>query len=149
EAAWLLLECAQSIEDAAQIAIFKKHAVSLSISATEGLDQDGALFHEINFKEQQLQKEKQWWPQAEAMVGFFNAWEITDDNSWLRRSLKAWEFVKKHIKDVKNGEWFWGLDANGQVMKEDKAGFWKCPYHNARACMEIIKRIEKLEKTIE
>lgn len=148
EAAWLLLECAESIADAEEIALFKKHAVSLSIAASEGLDQDGGLFHEINFKDQIFLKEKHWWPQAEALVGFFNTWKITGDNSWLLKSLNVWEFVKKHLKDVKNGEWFWGIDENGQLMKEDKAGFWKCPYHNARACMAVIKRIEKLEKTL-
>ncbi len=147
EAAWLLLECAESIEDVDEIAIFKKLAILLSEAASEGLDQDGGLFHEENFKMNILQKEKHWWPQAEAMVGFFNAWEITGDHSWLLKSIKSWEFVNQWLKDAKNGEWFWGIDDKGKVMQEGKAGFWKCPYHNVRACMEILKRIDKSEKT--
>lgn len=149
EAAWLLLECAQTIDDAEEIDLFKKQAVLLSEAASEGLDQDGGLFQEENFKKNILQKEKHWWPQAEAMVGFFNTWEITGDFSWLLKSIKSWEFVDQHLKDVKNGEWFWGLDEKGDLIKEDKAGFWKCPYHNARACMEVISRIKRVEKTME
>jgi len=53
--------------------------------------------------------------------------------------------VQQHIHDREHGEWFWGVMENYLPMKEDKAGVWKCPYHNSRACIEIIKRIDKFE----
>ena len=52
---------------------------------------------------------------------------------------------KNHIIDRNNGEWFWSLRADGtQNTDDDKAGFWKCPYHNGRMCLEIIERVRNL-----
>ena len=81
---------------------------------------------------------------GEAMIGFFNAWQITGDEKYLNLSISNWDFVKDKILDKNNGEWFWGVNAYGWIMRsEDKAGLWKCPYHNSRACIEIIKRIKQ------
>ena len=106
----------------------------------KGLDDDGGLWYEK--EDGHLIKEKHWWPQAEAMVGFYNAFQITQNNKYLNLSKSSWEFTKQNIKDKKNGEWFWGVDENNKPLQnQDKVGIWKCPYHNARACIEIIKRI--------
>jgi mannobiose 2-epimerase len=134
ETAWLLLEAAEiaqyRVEDALRIAVLVAHA------ASEGFDaQLGALLYEAHLPE------KHWWVEAEAMVGFLNAWEITQDDDFFKKSLSCWTYIKHQIKDHEKGEWFWGIDANGKVMAgEDKVGFWKCPYHNARACLEIMRR---------
>ena len=91
---------------------------------------------------QQLVTEKHWWPQAEAMVGFFNAFQISNNEKYLQYSINSWQFIKQYLIDRKNGEWFWGINKDYSIMQhEDKAGLWKCPYHNSRACLEIIKRI--------
>jgi len=111
-------------------------------AASDGFDADGGLWHEYDIANDDLIKEKHWWPQAEAMVGFFNAWQITGDEKLLQHSLSSWKFIQQHILDKKNGEWFWGIEEDNAVMKEDKVGIWKCPYHNSRACLELIKRIE-------
>ena len=77
------------------------------------------------------------------MVGFFNAWQLTKDEKYLHYVLNNWQFIQQYILDKKNGEWFWGVNGDHTVMEgQDKAGFWKCPYHNTRACLEIIKRIQ-------
>jgi len=80
------------------------------------------------------------------MVGFFNAWQLTGDKDFLEKSLGSWKFVQKYILDKKNGEWFWGIKENYSIMPEDKVGLWKCPYHNSRACIELIKRIDNIIK---
>ena len=140
EAAWLLYAAALAIEDDTQIERTKALAISLATAAAEGLDEDGGLWYE---KENgRLIREKHWWPQAEAMVGFLHIWRISGDPAWRQRSIAAWEFVKKYIRDDHGNEWYWGVLADHTRMPgQDKAGFWKCPYHNSRACLEIIRAL--------
>jgi mannobiose 2-epimerase len=144
EASWLLYEaaCLPGLEK--RKAEFGEIALRMATASSVALDTDGGLFYERDLVNNHLSKEKHWWPQAEAMVGYFNAWEIGKDEIQLERSWKAWEFIKENILDHTNGEWFWGLGEDGKVLSLPKAGFWKCPYHNGRACLEIIKRIEGL-----
>ncbi|HRI19410.1 MAG TPA: AGE family epimerase/isomerase [Panacibacter sp.] len=148
EAAWLLLQCAEIIEDDKWIKIFQSHAIAIANAAMNGLDNDGGLWYEYEIHKQQLIKEKHWWSQAEAMVGFFNAWQLSGDEMYLKLSINNWKFIQQYLLDKQNGEWFWGVNADYSVMQsEDKAGFWKCPYHNGRACMELIGRIDKMIQT--
>ena len=142
EAAWLLQEAAETIDDAALVARTRGIAVQMATAAAEGLDKDGGLWYEYEPATGHLIKEKHWWPQAEAIVGFFNAWQVSGNNEYLQYALDNWSFTKNHIRDNKLGEWVWGVNAACAVMNEnDKVGIWKCPYHNSRACIEIMKRI--------
>lgn len=141
EAAWLLLQCAEIIEDEKWIDQFRQYAVPVTEAAAKGLDADGGLWYEYEPGNDQLIQEKHSWPQAEAMIGFYNAYQLSGNEKYLQLSLRSWEFVKKYIKDKENGEWFWGVNRDYTVMPKDKAGFWKCPYHNSRACIELLKRI--------
>lgn len=142
EAAWLLQEAAEKINSTKHITVFKQYAISMADAASKGIDEDGGMWNEYNSATFDWDKQKDWWPQAEAMVGFCNAWQLSKSERYLATSLKSWSFIKTNLKDTKNGEWFWGIDAaNNIITTEDKAGFWKCPYHNSRACIEILKRL--------
>ncbi|QHS55509.1 N-acyl-D-glucosamine 2-epimerase [Mucilaginibacter sp. 14171R-50] len=144
EATWLLLEAAEAVEHHELIEKIKQICIKISDATKQGLDTDGGLWYEYEPAEGHLIKEKHWWVQAEAMVGFYNTWQISNNKEYLELSLRNWAFVKQHILDIQNGEWFWGVYADGNVMQtEDKAGIWKCPYHNSRACIELIKRISR------
>lgn len=142
EASWLIEEAAKIIGNEPLLQQVRDQSVNLAIAASDGLDTDGGLWYEYDLQKDDLIKEKHWWPQAEAMVGFFNAWKITGVERFLNRSLASWNFILEGILDKKNGEWFWGIHADNTVINEDKMGIWKCPYHNSRACMELIKRIK-------
>jgi mannobiose 2-epimerase len=140
EAAWLLQESAEIAGDPKWIATSREWAINLARAAARGLDSDGGLWYEKEGGH--VVKEKHWWAQAEAMVGFFNVWQLTGDAGWLQKSRATWDFVRNYIRDTRNGEWFWGVDADHSPMPgQDKAGFWKCPYHNSRACLELIRRM--------
>lgn len=142
EAAWLLLQCAEVLEEKNLIASYKKHAVQIAEVTKEGLDTDGGLWYEFEPKENELIAEKHWWVQAEALIGFYNAYQLTGNEEYLKIVFENWNFIKKHILDHKNGEWFWGIHKDYSLIQKDKAGFWKCPYHNSRACLELINRIK-------
>lgn len=142
EASWLLLEAAEALKNPELIDDFKALALLLANSSMEGLDKQGALIYEYDMDTQHFIKEKHWWVQAEGMVGFVNAWQISGDEKYLQIAKDLWRFTKKYIIDHKDGEWFWGRKEDLTLMNgEDKLGTWKCPYHNSRACLEVLIRL--------
>ncbi len=143
EAAWLLLSCAESIRDEESIRTAKINALKITDAAMEGLDEDGGLWYEYDQKRMELIREKHWWPQAEALIGFCNAWQLSGNIAYKNALIKSWLFIKNHILDKKQGEWFWGIDKNNSPMSgQDKVGMWKGPYHNCRACLELLRRLK-------
>ncbi|MBZ4033253.1 AGE family epimerase/isomerase [Flavobacterium sp. 17A] len=142
EAAWLLQQCAEISGNETLIANFKKHAVHIAEATKEGIDSDGGLWYEYDPEKGKLISEKHWWPQAEALIGYYNAYQLTRNEEYLDIVYKIWKFTKKYMIDKQNGEWYWGVYGDYSIMKKDKAGFWKCPYHNGRACLELIARIQ-------
>ncbi|HPR32484.1 MAG TPA: AGE family epimerase/isomerase [Prolixibacteraceae bacterium] len=142
EGAWLLTEAAEALGDKTLLAEVQAKAVRMTDTThREGSDSDGSLFYERNGEH--LDTDKHWWPQAEAMVGFVNAWEITGKQFYLDAAEKVWDFIDKRIIDHSLGEWYWRVDAEGLPYSDDeKAGFWKCPYHNSRALMELARRLK-------
>ena len=143
EASWLLFEAAGVLEDKALIEDTGKLAVEMARENLKGLDADGGLFYEFFPEEKRIDTDKHWWPQAEAMVGYFNAFQVSGDEDFLNRARESWAFIREKIVDREFGEWNWSVNKAGIAQREkEKAGFWKCPYHNGRACMEIIQRID-------
>ena len=143
EAAWLLQEAAEIIDEGDLVEEVKHLSKKLAIAAARGLDTDGGLWYERDIASNHLIKDKHWWPQAEAMVGFYNVWVNTGELSYLQKSMDSWAFIQEYILDKKKGEWYWGIQEDYSIMPgEDKAGLWKCPYHNGRACLELMKRIQ-------
>lgn len=146
EGTWLLVEAAEVYGDESLIKRAESIAIQMSDKVLEnGIDSDGSIFYELHLSNNHLDTDKHWWPQAEGMVGFLNSYQITKDQKYLDEMKKLWEFVKNHIVDKKHGEWFWMVHKDGSIRPDDvKVGFWKCPYHNSRALIEVIERLEKL-----
>ena len=142
EATWLLHEAAEVLDDQFLVDDWQEIAVKMSDAAAKGFMPDGSLIHEYDLATHHPDTHREWWVSAEGMVGFLNTYQITEDESYLKRVFGLWTFIQKHLLDKEKGEWFWGVSDDYSKMKEDKIGFWKCPYHNARACMEILKRTE-------
>ena len=142
EAAWLLQWCAEIIKDETLIAIYKKEAITMADATFEGIDsKDGGLWYEYDPHENRMITEKHWWPQSELLIGMVNAWQLTGNDKYLDAVKHNWHFIDRYILDNENGEWIWGVDQQYARIEKDKAGFWKCPYHNTRACLELLKRI--------
>ena len=146
EGAWLLYEAAKEVGDELLIAEVSNNLIQM-VDATlaDGCAADGSVFNEKELISGHLDSDKHWWMQAEAMVGLAYAWKITGKDIYLDQLTKVWHFIRTFVIDPVNGEWFWRVDKNGiPVTSEDKAGFWKCPYHNSRAMMEVITIISEL-----
>ena len=141
EAAWLLLEAAEVLHEPGLMAHFRQTAVQLARAAAEGAGPDGGLGYELH-PDGRPDADRHWWVQAEAVVGFYNAYQVSGEVRFRDLAEAAWRFIQQHILDRQNGEWLWGVHADNSPMAgEDKAGFWKCPYHNGRACLEMIRRL--------
>ncbi|GAB3315628.1 cellobiose 2-epimerase [Larkinella ripae] len=141
EASWLLVESAEALHDEALVKRIKALSVKMARAAATGLESDGGMNYEYDPKEKHVNRERSWWVMAEAMVGFMNAYQLTKEKQFLDKSLKTWEFVKSYMLDKKNGEWYSGIDENHKILGNTKISMWKCPYHNGRACIEMIDRI--------
>ncbi|MRT93702.1 AGE family epimerase/isomerase [Ancylomarina sp. 16SWW S1-10-2] len=146
EGTWLLNEAAHVIRDEELIGQMKDLSIKMAdITLAEGTDKDGSIFYELEGGH--IDTDKHWWPQAEAMIGFLDAYQNSGHIKYFNEALLVWNFIQKNIKDNVNGEWFWKVDENGNPDKiPPKVGFWKCPYHNSRALIEAITRIDSIKE---
>ncbi len=135
ESSWLLYEAATVLNDSElqkQVAV---DSLKIVRAAMEGLQEDGGLIYERDDTFDHIDEDRHWWVQAETVVGFLNAFEITGDQNYLQITSKSFDFIMNNLVDRLNGEWYWSIRPDGSVnTKDDKAGFWKCPYHNSRMC---------------
>lgn len=145
EGSWLLCEAADVLGDSLRTERVRREALEMARATLEqGVDQDGGVFNELH-GDGRLDDSKDWWPQAEAMVGFLNACQLSGEQKYLDAAKASWAFIRGFIRDGEHGEWHWQVMRTGEpVPGHDKAGPWKCPYHNARACMEALERLERV-----
>lgn len=143
EASWLLCEAADVLGDKQVQKTVRAVGVQMARAAVSGLDTDGGMNYELDPKTGHINRERSWWVMSEAMVGFMNAYQLTNEKHFLAKAEISWEFIKRYLLDTKNGEWFSGVDETHRVMGQDKISMWKCPYHNSRACLEMMERLEK------
>ena len=141
ETSWLLHEAALVLGDKTLLDEVEPRVIDIAEAGTEGFLTTAGMLYEQNVDTASIDADRHWWVHAEAIVGDVYLYQHFDDKLSLSRAVQCWEFVKRHLIDRENGEWYWSLRADGSVNRnEDKAGFWKCPYHNGRMCMEIMER---------
>jgi mannobiose 2-epimerase len=141
EASWLLVEATELLGEEELLAKVSSVALHMAqVAYDEGLDVDGSLRDHDN------NDDRIWWVQTEAMVGFFNAYQLSGKPHFLQASLDCWRYVQELLIDRQYGEWIWGLNGDGSPISREKAGLWKSPYHNGRACLEIMRRIEQIHE---
>lgn len=141
EASWLLDRACTVLSDEKITAETHEYTNALAAEVYKEALDNGAMNNEC-FKGV-VDTTRVWWVQAEAMVGFYNCYEKTGEEKYKDITEKLWAYIKKYIIDKRPGsEWFWDLDKDGNpVSKKPIVEPWKCPYHNGRMCMEIIRRI--------
>jgi mannobiose 2-epimerase len=147
EGSWLLWEAAEILGDKDLLARVREIAVKMAQAVyAEGVDSDGGLLYERE-PDGHFDSDKHWWPQAEAVVGFLNAYELSGERQFLTAAEANWAFIDKYIVDHQNGEWFWKVSREGVPDNtQDKVGPWKCPYHNNRACFEVMERMDRITR---
>ena len=141
ECSWLLHEAALVLGDENLLEKVENVVQKVAKASEKGLREDGSMIHEANLDTGHVDDDLHWWVQAENVVGWFNVWQHFGDEEAFKKSEKCWHYIKENLVDFDNGEWFWSRHSDGTLNTvDDKAGFWKCPYHNSRMCLEIIER---------
>lgn len=141
ESSWLLYEAAHLLKDETLEKKVAELSLKIADAAAEGLLPDGSMITEKNRETGHTSTNRSWWEQAESVVGFTNAWELSGNSRYLDHATRAWHFIDKYMVDKKNGAWFTSVTPEG-TARGDKAGFWICPYHNGRMCMELMERVK-------
>lgn len=139
ETSWLLLESAFATRDLGVVTRVRPVALALGRAGNEGLLADGSMRYE-RLPDGSSDDSRQWWVQAEAVVGNLWLWKYHGETAGADRALACWAYIRDHLADRSGGEWFWAILPDGKPdLVQPKAGFWKCPYHNTRMCLEILK----------
>jgi mannobiose 2-epimerase len=146
ELSWLLTEA----DDVCEISDMGSiHELSLLLArgvARNGLDREnGGVFYEGDEGGRATGKQKVWWVQAEALVGFLNAYALSGDESFIDAFLNVEGWVFAWQVDREYGEWHQEITPEGKYRGE-KGSIWKTPYHNGRACIELVRRLNRLRE---
>lgn len=141
ECSWLLHEAALVLGDKKLLTKVEPIIQMIAEASAKGLKPDGAMIHEANLDTGHIDEDLHWWVQTENVVGGLNIYQHFGDEKALQRAVACWEYIKRNLIDYEHGEWFWSRYKDGtRNLEDDHAGFWKCPYHNSRMCLEAIER---------
>ena len=141
ECSWLMHEAALVLGDKDILNKVEPIVREVAKASEKGLNPDGSMIHEANLDAGTVDDDLHWWVQAENVVGWMNIYQYFGDEDALQKALHGWEYIKQNLIDNEHGEWYWSRHKDGSLnLDDDHAGFWKCPYHNSRMCMEILER---------
>jgi mannobiose 2-epimerase len=145
EGTWLLCEAAEVLGDDALLQRVQAVALRMAeVSLREGVDADGALSYEGK-NGKVIDPGRECWPQAEAVVGFLNAFQLSGDVKYFEAASRVWDFIENRLADRVHGEWFWRINVDGcPDLKLPKVSEWKGPYHGSRACLETLHRLRAI-----
>ena len=139
ECSWLLHEAALVLGDKNVLAKVEPIVREVAKVSEKGLRSDGSMIHEANLDTGYVDDDLHWWVQAENVVGWYNLYRYFGDMDALEKAGRCWDYIQSKLIDYEHGEWFWSRHSDGSLNTvDDKAGFWKCPYHNSRMCLEIL-----------
>ena len=138
ETSCVALECAMALKDIDVVNRVRPWALAMGKAGNEGLFPDGSMRYE-KFQDGKYDDSRQWWVQAETVVGNLWLWKYHSDPQGAESALSAWNYIRENLVDSKDGAWWCAVLPDGKVdLSQPKVGFWKCPYHNTRMCLQVL-----------
>lgn len=140
EATWLMDLACDTLEDEELKKQFTEMNLKISNNILNTAMEDGALNNER--ENDKIDRKRVWWVEAESVVGFINAYQHSGDKKFLEAARSVWEYIRSDIIDKRTGsEWYSEVSFEHKPHNfKEIVGPWKCPYHNGRMCLEVIKR---------
>jgi len=87
---------------------------------------------------------KNWWAQAEGLntLLMMSDYYPKDQQRYYEKFKILWKYVQTYLIDQKHGDWYQaGLDTDPKQKTALKGHIWKATYHNFRALMNCIQRL--------
>ena len=139
ESAWLMQEAAEVSGDSELIKTAERLSIRIAdVTMETGIAAVGGLKNEI--EDGRLDTTHDWWPQAEAVVGFLFAYNLTGNIKYENIAVRIFQFIHDYVIDAAGGEWYWKIsEALKPVQNMSKSSAWKAPYHNGRMYFELLK----------
>lgn len=148
EASWLIDRACEVLEYGHLINEITPETIKIANKVLQTAYRDGALNNQSI--EGKVDTTRIWWVQAEGVVGFLNAYQKTKDEVYLDATVSLWNYIKTYVIDRREGsEWYWAVNDRGKpVQGKPIVEPWKCPYHNGRMCMEVLRRYEDIRGSL-
>lgn len=141
EASWLMDEAVSVLADEELEQEMNPYIQAIAHAADEGLMPDGSMIYERWTDTGKTDTQRQWWVECECVIGHINLYQHFANKDALNAAEHCWQYIKDHLI-APDGEWYWSTDAEGRPnLDDDRAGFWKCPYHNSRMVLETLERL--------
>ena len=138
EASWLLWDSVTALLPEAEWPPYRDMCLDLARSVRQRAFTDHGLRNEC--VDGEVNELRVWWVQAETMLGFANAYSLTQDEAWLECLRVQWAAIRRMIVDKRpGGEWYWSVYENGDLTERPMVEEWKCPYHNGRMCLWLME----------
>ncbi|WP_341939023.1 AGE family epimerase/isomerase [Marinimicrobium sp. C2-29] len=143
ECSWLLAKATESLADPAMTARLRPSVLGMAEACLhEAMGEHGEMHDGFDFESREMNGERVWWVQAEAMVGFYKAYTLSGEAGYARAAERLWRFINQYQLAGESGEWLWLSRLDDQRRAPGyKLGPWKGPYHNGRAMMEMIRML--------
>jgi mannobiose 2-epimerase len=139
EGSWLIDRAVEMLEDEKLMDDTYKYTLEIAENTyANAYSPEGVINETVEGK---TDTDRIWWVQAESVIGFYNAYTKSGDKKFLDASVNVWNYIKKHVLDKEIGEWYYDIGVDGSPMDKAIVSPWKCPYHNSRMCIEMLKRL--------
>lgn len=139
EASWLMWDAVEALIPADAQQPYRDMCLTLVSAVTERAYTDHGLENEV--VEGEIDHTRIWWVQAETVLGFMNAYRLTQDDTWLHRAEEQFAYIQRVFVDKRpGGEWYWSTSEDGIPTDKPIVEEWKCPYHNGRMCLHIMEQ---------
>jgi len=143
EFAWLLLHALDVLREPLE-PYREALRKPLAHAADFGIDAEfGGVFVEGSHAGTVYDREKEFWQQAEALIGFLDGHWLFGDEKYLRAYERVHRFVFDRMINRPVGEWWPLMTRRGEPIWTHMSHSWKINYHTVRSMVQVIRRLER------